>query len=137
MYNELKETMDTTKIAGYANNAETVQALNNLANATIVDRESMANMTATINFLTKQLAETNAKLTQSMQLTSKLQSELANLKGKHPKSPKIVIFDKYCWTHGPQASHDSKSCNRRAEGHQEELTDANRMGRRDIKMEIG
>ena len=79
----------------------------------------------------------NAKLTQSTQLTSKLQSVLANLKGKQPKLPKIVTFDKYCWTHGPQASNDSKKCNRRAEGHQEEATDANRMGGRDTKWKSG
>ena len=136
-YNELKETMDTSRTAGYANNAETAQALNNLANATIADRESMANMTATINSLTQRLAETNAKLNQVINLNTKLQADLGNPKGTRPKSPKIVTFDKYCWTHGPQASHDSKNCNRRAAGHKEESTLSNMLGGREIKWKSG
>ena len=35
--------------------------------------------------------------------------------------------DKYCWSHGA-CNHDSKSCRRRLEGHQEEATFNNRMG---------
>ena len=95
-YNDLKETMDTTRSAGFANNAETAQALNNLANAAVADREAMANMTATINSLTQQLAETNAKLSQSLSLTTSLQEEVTLLRKKNPKTPPIITFDKYC-----------------------------------------
>ena len=129
--------MDTTRSAGFANNAETAQALNNLANAAVADREAMAHMTATINSLTQQLAETNAKLSQALSLTTSLQEEVTLLRKKNPKAPPIITFDKYCWTHGPKCGHNSKECNRRAEGHKQEATDDNRMGGRETKWKSG
>ena len=59
-YHELKEATATTRTSGYTGNSamqgDSFQVLNNLANATIADRETMANLTATINSLTLQLS---------------------------------------------------------------------------------
>ena len=55
----------------------------------------MANIIASINSLTQQLTETNAKLNQAINLTAKLEVDPANSKGNCPKSPKIVTFNKY------------------------------------------
>jgi hypothetical protein len=34
----------------------------------------------------------------------------------------------YCWSHGPNASHNSVDCNQIREGHQDAATAANKMG---------
>ena len=68
--------MATTESEGFSANIaqeETVQAINNLANATMTDRETMANLTAMITNLTTQLAETNTKLSEALQTISNLQ----------------------------------------------------------------
>ena len=135
-YNELKENQQTAGTAGYAGNAmesQTASALNNLANAAVADRETMANLTSTINCLTQQLAETNNKLAQAVSLTTSLQTELVNLKKNRFRPPAKLTFDKYCWTHGPLCSHSSAECNRRAAGHRAEATNEQRLGGRDEK----
>ena len=133
-YEDLKESQQTAGTAGYAGNAvnnETASALTNLANAAVADRETMANLTATINSLTRQLADTNNKLSQAVALTNTLQAEMAALKRNKP--PPRMTFDKYCWTHGPQCGHTSAQCNKRDAGHKEEATNTNRMGGREEK----
>ena len=128
-YHELKEATSTTKTAGYTGNnamqGDPLQALNNLANATAADRETMANLTSTINSLTLQLAETNTKLNDAL---AEIQALKNSKKGK--EKPK---FDKYCWTHGVKCGHSSRECNKRAEGHKEEATEDNKMGGRTTK----
>ena len=111
-YNELKETQDTAKSTGYAANVTntTASALNNLANAAVADRETMANLTATIHTLSQQLSDTNAKLNQEIERTNKLQAEVTALRAARNRGTQRLIFDKYCWTHGPQCSHTSKDC---------------------------
>ena len=114
--------METSKAIEYTNNATNVEmaaAINNLVNAIVANEESMSNMTSTINTLTIQLVERNAKLGQILELTTVLQTEVANLKKKKEKVPQKLTFDHYCWTYASQASHSSKECNRRAAGHQE------------------
>jgi hypothetical protein len=140
-YHELKEATNTTQTGGFtANNVLTsdpMQALNNLANAAVADKETMASLTATISSLSQQLATANAKLTQERHFTASLQQEIQKLKdnGKFPRS--TVTYDKYCWTHGIKCGHTSKSCTRRAEGHQEETTEENMMGGRTTKWRTG
>ena len=75
-YNKLKDTVDTAQSAGYhvanAVQEHTVQALNNLANATMTDKETMDNLADTITSLNQQLVTTNAKLSQVMSMTTAL-----------------------------------------------------------------
>ena len=140
-YHELKETMETAQSAGFhgANNAyheETAVALNNLANAAVADKRTMENLTNSVNSLTQQLALTNEKLREAQRLTISLQNELQNSKkgGNNGKiGKKSIIYDKYCWTHGPKCSHTSSDCNRRVDGHKVEATEENRMGGRETK----
>ena len=81
-HHELRESMETTKSADFPANLiqeETAQTINNLENATMADRETMANLTAMITNLTTQLAETNAKLGEALQSTANLQQEVSTL----------------------------------------------------------
>ena len=108
------------------------QALTNLANATVADRQTMANLTATINEFTQSLATTNTRLSQHLQLTSQLQAEVQSLKAAKPaKAP--IKRDKYCWTHGIKCGHSSNECLKKAPGHQDEATETNKMGGRETK----
>jgi hypothetical protein len=49
---------------------------------------------------------------------------------KPKRPPRFIDNNTYCWTHGYRvsATHNSKSCTRRATGHQEEATRSNNMG---------
>ena len=49
---------------------------------------------------------------------------------KPARPPRIIDNNTYCWTHGYRvsATHNSKTCTRRATGHQEEATRSNNMG---------
>jgi hypothetical protein len=49
---------------------------------------------------------------------------------KPKRPPRIITNETYCWTHGYRvsATHNSKTCTRRAVGHQEEATRDNNMG---------
>ena len=109
--------------------------MTNLANATVADRQTMANLTATINRLTKSLATTNTRLSQALQLTAQLQAEVQTLKsGKQQKINNK--YEKYCWTHGIKCGHSSRECLKKAPGHQDEATEANKMGGRETKWPI-
>ena len=130
-HHELKEATATARTSGYTGNSamqrDPFQALNNLANATVADRETMANLTATINVLTMQLSQTNTKLNEALVSTASLQLEpksLKNVKNGKEKS----TFNKYCWTQGIKCGHSSAECNKQAEGHKVDATEENKMG---------
>ena len=133
-YNELLETRgnanDGFHNANFVSQQHTAEALQNLANATIADKNTITTLTNSINSLTSQLASTNAKLSEALQLTTKLQNEVDRLKKDKNKAQKA---QKYCWTHGPQCSHSSAECLRRAAGHQDNATEDNKMGGREQK----
>ena len=134
------EATATARTAGFqANNAnldsihqDTVVAIENLANATLADRESIATLTTTIGKLTVDLAETNARLAKALADNASLTTKLAGRKNT-TNINRNVSYTNYCWTHGPTSSHSSKDCTRQAEGHQKEATDGNRMGGRQTK----
>ena len=134
-HNDLRETKATTSAAGYhsanAVQENTVTALNNLANATIADRQTMTNLTATISVLTQELAATNMKMAEAITRATKLEKEVAFLK-KKPKTS-APPSTHYCWTHGIRCAHTSKECTKRAAGHKEEATEENKMGGRETK----
>ena len=135
-YQELRESSATTTTAGYAANniqESTAQAIQNMANATMADRDTMSNLTATINTLTQQLAQTNLRLNESLALTAKLQADMQILKASGGKKTAAVARDKYCWTHGIKCGHSSKECNKKAAGHQDEATEEDKMGGRTTK----
>jgi hypothetical protein len=99
------------------NYEETAAALANLATATAADRQVMANLTNTIEALTKQLAssqEENNKLKQ--QLKQRQQTVRPNTN--------------YCWSHGfvVGMKHTSETCRLPKDGHQRAATRANPMG---------
>ena len=139
-HEELVESTQTAQAAGYqANSAETIRqtaaAIENLANATLADRESMAALTLTVSTQTTALAEANTKLVTALAKITMLERELTMARATNPRAPTnaAVSYTHYCWTHGPTCSHPSCECNRKAEGHKDEATATNKMGGRTEK----
>ena len=156
-HNELREEQQTTRGAGFHANAvqdlqqETATAIANLANATLADRETMTAMQANISTLTTQLSEANAKLVDALNVCTTLKELLAtrnssngnggsngggrngggrNTGGGNSSSSQYVH---YCWTHGILSGHTSAECTRKADGHKDEATAADKMGGRTTK----
>ena len=141
-HEELVESTQTARSAGFqTNNAntifQTVTAINNLANATLADRESMAALTLTVSTQTVALAEANLKLVSALAKITALKRELgaARLSPNPRPGPRIprdpnTTYTHYCWTHGPTFSHPSSECQRKAEGHKDEATMTNKLGAR-------
>ena len=151
-HNELREDQRTTRDAGFqANSAiqqETANAIANLANATLADRETMTAMQTNIGTLTLQLAEANAKLVEALIVSTTLKEQLASRGGNGGQTrgnfsgrgnggrgggAAQPVFDKYCWTHGPTTGHTGAECTRKADGHKDEATATNMMGGRTTK----
>ena len=108
-YTDLQDTTSTARQTGYANNTEstmyqdTVEAIANLANATMADREVFSVLTATVSRLTIDLAVANAKLVEATAENVALTKQSAS------KRPNVTHTDAsyahYCWTHGITSSH--------------------------------
>ena len=155
-HEELVESTQTAQAAGFqANNAETIRqtaaAIENLANATIADRESMAALTLTVSTQTTALseaavalAEANVKLHTALARITILERQLAAAHLSSPRVPRVpsgpntpsdrpVAYIHYCWTHGPKCSHPSTECVKKRDGHKDEATAANKLGGRTEK----
>jgi hypothetical protein len=96
---------------------ETAAALANLATATAADRQAMANLTNTIETLTKQLATSQTEI-QSLKQQLKQQRTRTRETGN------------YCWSHGFVVGprHNSDTCRMPKDGHQRSATRENTMG---------
>ena len=144
-HQELVESTQTAQTAGYqGNNADsghlnaereqdTIEAISNLANATLADRESIAALTQTISRLTVEIAESNAKLVRALAANNELTKKLANTsRVRTPRDPDLPppSYTHYCYTHGPKSSHSSGDCIKPCPGHKTGATDTNRMGGR-------
>ena len=116
-HEELVESNQTAQATGFqVNNTavqrDTVTAINNLANATIADRESMSALTITVSNKTVTLAEANEKIVSALAQITILTRDLGvarwgNPRGG-PRTPAVVIdYRHYCWTHVPTCSHPS------------------------------
>jgi len=92
-HSKIIESAQTAHTASFqANNTTEVQrdtaaAISNLANATQLDRASMALLTTTITHLTTSLAEANEKLVTSLTRIAVLERDLATSKGEQTSSP--------------------------------------------------
>ena len=128
------------------NNAQVFDEINmmleELATATLADKQAMANLTEANAALTK-----NANDIKNINQTLKhLQASLAAIQNtvkmtapvcppaflttnnndrKKEKQPK---WWQWCWTHGMQKTHNSGDCQRPADGHQRLATIDNMMG---------
>jgi DNA-binding protein H-NS len=107
-------------------NAETAQALADLASATVADRTAVANLTQANATLTSQLADMKAMLT--------LMSEQMRSMQNAPPPTRPRVYDRnsehYCWSHGRtrNPNHVSSNCRNKKEGHQDDATLHNRKG---------
>ena len=125
---------------------ETINAIENLANATMSDRNAMAEFTATVSRLTIELADDNTKLiaahSENNALTRQLTSAPATSHAitpfisKDPNAPKPQ-YTHYCFTHGIKSSHNSIDCLSPAANHNKNATNANKMGGRTTKWNVG
>ena len=91
-YTNLKDKKTTVRQTGYANNIEltvhqdTVTAIANLANATVVDREVASVLTTTVSRLTVDLAVFNAKLVKAITTNLVLAKQVANNQPHIPRT---------------------------------------------------
>ena len=141
-HDELVESTQTARSAGFqSKNAntilQTVMAINNLANATLAGRESMAALTLTVSNQTVALAEANTKMVTVLAKITALERELgaARLAPNPRPGPRIVrdpkiTYTHYYWTYGSACSHPSSERQRKAEDHKDEGTIANKLGER-------
>ena len=146
-YHDLREQMDmNTQQTGYhsANNVvmapalqdgpNITEALDNLAMATVNDRNIIAQLTQA----NSELTATNKKLVQQMEEALKSIKILMDndVKREKERSDRTKAYNErfdpmgYCWSHGYKVTHDHNSCNCTAKkpGHKDNATRANTMG---------
>jgi hypothetical protein len=107
-------------------------AFANLATATAVDRNVVAQLTEANFRLAKQLEDNSTSLKEVNALLKKERAERAS--GGNTDRPPRRSFtpssDNFCWSHGYKVarSHTSQTCMYPKEGHQSEATKNNIMG---------
>jgi hypothetical protein len=107
-------------------------AFANLATATAVDRNVVAQLTEANSRLAKQLEDNATSLKEVNALLKKERAERAS--GGNTDRPPRRSFtpssDNYCWSHGYKVArtHTSQTCMYPKEGHQREATKINNMG---------
>merc|ERR1740124_885764 len=124
---DLQEASETARTSWFqSNNAEestihqdTVEAVANLVNATVADRESIAALTNTVARLTVQAATINEKLVKDLTENKHLSATSA---GTNSDPRMEVSYTHYCWTHGPKCSHTSRNYDRHALDHKADAT---------------
>ena len=151
-HQELIESTQTAQGSGYQSNnttevfqQETINAIENLANATMADRKAMAELTATISRLIVELADANTKLVKMLSnnntLIRQLDSTSSSSRAITTNVPRLNTPEPqdvhYCFTHVIKSSHTSKDYNSPAETHNKNATDANKMGGRTTKWKVG
>jgi hypothetical protein len=107
-------------------------AFANLATATAVDRNVVAQLTEANSRLAKQLEDNATSLKEVKALLKKERAERAS-GGNTNRSPHRSFTpssDNYCWSHGFNVArtHTSQTCMYPKEGHQCEATNTNNMG---------
>jgi hypothetical protein len=107
-------------------------AFSNLATATAVDQNVVAQLTEANSLLAKQLEDNSTSLKEVKSLFKKERAERAS--GGNTDRPPHRSFtpssDNYCWSHGYKVArtHTSQTCMYPKEGHQREETKTNNMG---------
>ena len=140
-YHQLKEEQRmTTGAAGYSsmNNVQGFtddlsSAIDNLAMATVADKNTINDLVAANKTLTEANAELVAQLAAA--LGGKCVEVPKQVKGKSLHEKWLAYEAKmdptgYCWTHGYRVvkGHNSKTCQSKASGHKDEATRADTMG---------
>ena len=78
---------------------ETVHAIANLATTIVIDRSTVAILTATNSTLTLALTDCQLQLVKALQNVAELSTALANLKKNPSARPPNNGNWYYCWTH--------------------------------------
>ena len=121
---DLRESTLTARAGGYnqanyvgnqedSDASEAYEAIQQLANATTADRETIATLTKTNEELTSEIVEVNKKLVVALE-------KLAKVK----ETPKI----EYCWSCGHTCEHTGWECQKKKEGHKRNVTFMNKLG---------
>jgi hypothetical protein len=124
---ELRQQQATTKQMGYGMQAASVQAASMQVAAELF-AAAAANSNNNATDIQQMLTAFQAKMEAA--IDAKLALICQPVSDKPQRPPRIVSDDTYCWTHGYRVNrtHNSKTCTRRAEGHQEAATRSNNMG---------
>lgn len=85
----------------------------------------LASDRATIQALHKKVADLEATI-QTLAANAATQQPSPNTTSTHPSGGRAK--PSYCWTHGPNNSHNSRDCNNQRHGHQATATASNKMG---------
>ena len=139
-YHQLKEEQRlTSSAAGYSSmnhvqgfTEELSSAIDNLAMATVNDKNTITELIEA----NKRLTETNADLVAQLKLTLGENCKVATRGKSKSLHDKWLAYEAkmdpngYCWTHGYRVvrGHCSKTCTNKAEGHKDEATRQNPMG---------
>lgn len=107
-----------------------MEAITNLANATVVDKESIVALNNTVARLTVEVAAVTEEMVKVLTENKRL---LAVAAGPRSGPHREVTYTHHCWMHGPKCSHTSGDCDRRAPDHKADATDADKMGGRTTK----
>jgi hypothetical protein len=120
---EFRRNQQNNKQTGYGMSAEQFEALANLVAAAATNTQTNTNPPAETDVL-KEILNRLEKYDQKFEQLAKRKRE-----GKKAE-PRVIDNSTYCWTHGYRvsATHNSKTCTKRAHGHNEAATRDNNMG---------
>jgi hypothetical protein len=127
---ELRQQQATNKQIGYGLHAAKMEIAAELMVAAAANSNN--NMIKKQEFMTM-FNNKFENLEKTMDAKLALICQPVGEKLEKPKCPpRIIDNNTYCWTHGyhVSATHNNKTCTRRATGHQEEATRSNNMGGR-------
>ena len=116
-------------------NEQIMAMMQNIAN--VAESQSEPSSEPSVQLANATTVDTNQQIlqllrTMQQQLTSNNTPNNSERRGRNRRTPDNASFnrrvkDKYCWTHGA-CNHASGDCSRKAPGHRDEATFANRMG---------
>jgi hypothetical protein len=125
---ELRQQQATNKQIGYGLQAAKMEVAAELMAAAAANSNN--NMVSMQEFMSM----FNSKFENLENVMNAKLAAICQPVGERPEKPKrpprVIDNNTYCWTHGYRVSttHNSKTCTRRATGHQEEATRNNNMG---------
>ena len=117
---------------------DTADAFANLATATALDRQLMADLAATNKALTKQLADRDTTIAKLRNNNDRNNTGNDRNRNRQPQTTRRYNNSNYCWSHGFDIhdSHTGQSCCWQKEGHKADATRSNTMGGSELNKQL-